>query len=110
MCRYFKNKYLTLLEGFMMNDERFTTDGYHINDTYNKETWLLDKTNAQEIVDVMNGLDNYSRQNRKALSKLQKRINELEKRLESDEFEKTLEAKDMLIEYIKTLETFNNKV
>lgn len=43
----------------MMNDERFTTDGYHINDTYNKKTWLLDKTNAQEIVDMMNGLDNY---------------------------------------------------
>lgn len=93
-----------------MNDERFTTDGYHINDTYHGKTWLLDKTNAQEIVDVMNGLDNYSRQNRKGLSKLQKRINELEKRLESDEFEKTLKAKDMLIEYIEMLETFNSKI
>lgn len=94
----------------MMNDERFTTDGYHINDTYNKKTWLLDKTNAQEIVDMMNGLDNYSRQNRKALSKLQKRINELEKRLESDEFEKTLKAKDMAIEYIRALEILKNKI
>lgn len=96
--------------GFTMNDERFTTDGYHINDTYNKETWLLDKTDAQEIVDMMNGLDNYSRQNRKALSKLQKKVNELEKRLESDEFEKTLKAKDMLIEYIEALEILNSKI
>ena len=29
---------------------------------------------------------------------------------ESEIIKKTLEAKDMLIEYIKTLETFNNKV
>ena len=90
--------------------ERFTTDGYHINDTYHKETWLLDKTDAQEIVDMMNGLDNYSRQNRKALSKLQKKVNELEKRLETDEFEKTLKAKDMLIEYIEALEILNSKI
>lgn len=93
-----------------MMTERFTTDGYHINDTYMEKTWLLDKTNAQEIVNVMNGLDNYSRQNMKGLSKLQKRINELEKRLETDEFEKTLKAKDMLIEYIEVLETLNSKI
>lgn len=40
-----------------MNEKRFTTNGYYINDTYHDgRKWLVNKVEAEEIVNVMNGL------------------------------------------------------
>lgn len=41
-----------------MNEKRFTTNGYYINDTYNDGLKLLvNEVEAEEMVNVMNGLD-----------------------------------------------------
>ena len=62
-----------------MNDKRFTTNGHYINDTYHDgRKWLVNEVEAEEIVDVMNGLDTKARESRKAISKLQKENNQLQ--------------------------------
>ena len=62
-----------------MNDKRFTTNGYYINDTYyDGNKWLVNEVEAEEIVDVMNGLDIKARESRKAISKLQKKNEKLQ--------------------------------
>ena len=56
-----------------MSEKRFRTNGYYINDTYyDGKKWLVNEVEAEEIVDVMNGLDTKARESRKAISKLQK--------------------------------------
>lgn len=63
-----------------MNEKRFTTNGYYINDTYNDgEKLLVNEVEAEEIVNVMNGLDTKARESRKAISKLQKENEQLRK-------------------------------
>ena len=65
-----------------MNEKRFTTNGYYINDTYHDgRKWLVNEVEAEEIVDVMNGLDTKVRESRKAISKLQKENEQLQKEL-----------------------------
>ena len=60
-----------------MSEKRFTTNGYYINDTYHDgRKWLVNEVEAEEIVDVMNNLDMKSRERSKALSKLQKSVDE----------------------------------
>ena len=62
-----------------MNDKRFTTNGYYINDTYHDgRKWLFNEIEAEEITNVMNGLDTKSRESRKAISKLQKKNDKLQ--------------------------------
>lgn len=61
-----------------MSEKRFTTNGYYINDTYHDGVkWLVNEVEAEEIVNVMNGLDTKARESRKALSKLQKENEQL---------------------------------
>lgn len=61
----------------MMSEKRFITNGYYINDTYHDgRKWLVNEVEAEEIVDVMNGLDMKARERSKALSKLQKSVDE----------------------------------
>lgn len=61
-----------------MTDKRFTTNGYYINDTYHDgRKWLVNEVEAEEIVNVMNGLDMKVRESRKAMSKLQKENEQL---------------------------------
>lgn len=65
-----------------MSEKRFTTNGYYINDTYHDgRKWLVNEVEAEEIVDVMNGLDKKARESRKAISKLQKENERLRKEL-----------------------------
>ena len=65
-----------------MSEQRFTTNGYYINDTYHDGgKWLVNEVEAEEIVDVMNGLDTKARESRKAISKLQKENEKLRKEL-----------------------------
>lgn len=60
-----------------MSEKRFTTNGYYINDTYHDgRKWLVNEVEAKEIVGVMNGLDMKARERNKALSKLQKSVDE----------------------------------
>ena len=67
-----------------MNEKRFTTNGYYINDTYHDgRKWLVNEVEAEEIVDVMNGLDTKVRESRKAISKLQKENEQLQKELDN---------------------------
>ena len=67
-----------------MTDKRFTTNGYYINDIYHDgRKWLVNEVEAEEIVDVMNGLDTKAREGRKAISKLQKE-NELLRQIMKD--------------------------
>lgn len=83
-----------------MSEKRFSTNGYYINDTFSDgRRWLVNEVEAKEIVGVMNNLDMKVRERSKALSKLQKSvdeqqaiINELRKKLkkyEDKEFERT---------------------
>ena len=66
-----------------MSEKRFTTNGYYINDTYKDgRKWLVNEVEAEEIVNVMNGLDTKARESRKAISKLQKENEQLRKELE----------------------------
>lgn len=61
----------------MMSEKRFTTNGYYINDVYHDgRKWLVNEVEAKEIVDVMNNLDMKARERSKALSKLQKSVDE----------------------------------
>lgn len=61
----------------MMSEKRFTTNGYYINDTYHDgRKWLVNEVEAKEIVGVMNNLDMKARERSKALSKLQKSVDE----------------------------------
>lgn len=60
-----------------MSEKRFTTNGYYINDTYHDgRKWLVNEVEAKEIIGVMNGLDMKARERSKALSKLQKSVDE----------------------------------
>ena len=60
-----------------MSEKRFSTNGYYINDTfYDGIKWLVNEVEAKEIVDVMNNLDMKARERSKALSKLQKSVDE----------------------------------
>ena len=61
-----------------MTKKRFSTNGYYIYDHFNdEERWLVNKVEAEEIVEVMNNLDTKARKRSKALSKLQKENNEI---------------------------------
>lgn len=61
-----------------MTKKRFSTTGYYIYDHfYDGEKWLVNEVEAEEIVDVMNNLDTKARERSKALSTLQKKLNEL---------------------------------
>ena len=74
----------------IMSEKRFTTNGYYINDTYHDgRKWLVNEVEAEEIVDVMNGLDMKARERSKALSKLQKSVNEQQATI--DELEKNFD-------------------
>ena len=67
-----------------MNEKRFATNGHYINDTYHDgRKWLVNEVEAEEIVDVMNGLDTKVRESRKAISKLQKENEQLQKELDN---------------------------
>ena len=69
-----------------MNEKRFTTNGYYINDTYHDgRKWLVNEVEAEEIVDVMNGLDIKVRESRKAISTLQKENEQLRKQIQNYE-------------------------
>ena len=60
-----------------MSEKRFNTNGYYINDTfYDGRKWLVNEVEVKEIVDVMNNLDMKARERSKALSKLQKSVDE----------------------------------
>lgn len=60
-----------------MSEKRFTTNGYYINDVYHDgRKWLVNEVEAKEIVGVMNNLDMKARERSKALSKLQKSVDE----------------------------------
>lgn len=62
----------------MSSNKRFSTNGYYIYDHFNgEERWLVNEVEANEIVDVMNNLDTKARERSKALSTLQKKLNEL---------------------------------
>ena len=66
-----------------MSEKRFSTNGYYINDTfYDGRKWLVNKVEAKEIVDVMNNLDMKARERSKALSKLQKSVDEQQELIE----------------------------
>lgn len=72
-----------------MSEKRFDTNGYYINDTFSDgRKWLVNEVEAKEIVDVMNNLDMKARERSKALSKLQKKV---------DEQQDIIEAKDSLL-------------
>ena len=61
----------------MMSEKRFVTNGYYINDIYHDgRKWLVNEVEAKEIVGVMNNLDMKARERGKALSKLQKSVDE----------------------------------
>ena len=67
----------------MMSEKRFSTNGYYINDTfYDGIKWLVNEVEAKEIVDVMNNLDMKARERSKALSKLQKSVDEQQELIE----------------------------
>ena len=89
--------------------KRFTTDGYYINDTYHDgRKWLVNEVEAEEIVDVMNGLDIKVRESRKAISKLQKECNGLKRRIEFLEDERlahlfTIQRLEGIIECCKKM-------
>ena len=69
-----------------MSEKRFTTNGYYINDTYHDgRKWLVNEVEAEEIVDVMNGLDIKVRESRKAISTLQKENEQLRKQIQNYE-------------------------
>lgn len=59
-----------------MTENRFTTNGYKIYDTYTENEYLL--TESDDITDLMNNLDIKARERTKALSKLQKKYDKLE--------------------------------
>ena len=60
-----------------MSEKRFNTNCYYINDTfYDGRKWLVNEVEVKEIVDVMNNLDMKARERSKALSKLQKSVDE----------------------------------
>ena len=60
-----------------MSEKRFSTNGYYINDTFcDGRKWLVNEVEAKEIVGVMNNLDMKARERSKALSKLQKRVDQ----------------------------------
>lgn len=62
----------------MTENNRFTTNGYKIYDTYHDGLhWLVNNVEANEIVEIMNNLDLKARERSKALSKLQKENDEL---------------------------------
>ena len=62
-----------------MIEKRFTTNGYKIYDTFHDGMhWLVNEVEADEIVTVMNNLDTKARERSKALSKLQKKNEQLE--------------------------------
>lgn len=66
-----------------MSEKRFSTNGYYINDTfYDGIKWLVNEVEAKEIVDVMNNLDMKARERSKALSKLQKSVDEQQELIE----------------------------
>ena len=61
-----------------MTEKRFSTNGYYIYDHFHDgEKWLVNEVEAEEIVNVMNNLDTKARERSKALSTLQKKLNEL---------------------------------
>lgn len=61
-------------------NKRFVTNGYKIYDNYtNGREWLVNNVDAMEIVKVMNNLDMKARERSKALSKLQRKYDELKK-------------------------------
>ena len=63
--------------------KRFTTSGYKIYDTFHDGMhWLVNKVEAEEIVEVMNNLDLKARERSKALSKLQKENEQLKFQLD----------------------------
>ena len=87
--------------------KRFTTNGYYINDTYHDgRKWLVNEVEAEEIVDVMNGLDTKVRESRKAIPKLQKENEQLEQKIkDKNTYQRVLEAKiRRLKDRIKVLE------
>ena len=58
--------------------KRFTTNGYKIYDTFHDGVhWLVNTVEAEEVVGVMNNLDSKARERSKALSKLQKKNEQL---------------------------------
>ena len=60
-----------------MTEKRFTTNGYYIYDHFKEDKWLVNEVEAQLIVDKMNNLDIKARENSKALSTLQKKLDAL---------------------------------
>ena len=66
-----------------MTEKRFTTSGYYIYDHYKEDRWLVNEVEAQYIVDKMNNLDTKARENSKALSTLQQKLNALHEDLET---------------------------
>jgi len=67
----------------MTENNRFTTNGYKIYDTYHDGLhWLVNNVEANEIVEIMNNLDLKARERSKALSKLQKENEQLKDKLD----------------------------
>lgn len=64
-------------------NKRFVTNGYKIYDNFTDgREWLVNNVDAMEIVKVMNNLDMKARERSKALSKLQRKHDELKKKNE----------------------------
>ena len=64
-----------------MTAKRFTTNGYYIYDHFKEDSWLVNKVEADEIVNVMNNLDIKARERSKALSKLHEENEQLKKEI-----------------------------
>ena len=62
-----------------MTEKRFSTNGYYIYDHFKEDKWLVNEVEVKYIVTKMNNLDIKARERSKALSKLQKKNEQLKK-------------------------------
>ena len=60
-----------------MTEKRFSTNRYYIFDHFKEDKWLVNEVEAQYIVGKMNNLNTKARENSKALSTLQLKLNAL---------------------------------
>lgn len=60
-----------------MTEKRFSTNGYYIYDHFKEDKWLVNEVEVKYIVTKMNNLDIKARERSKALSKLEKKNEQL---------------------------------
>ena len=63
----------------MTENKRFTTNGYYVYDHQKEDKWLANEVGIGYVVTVMNNLDTKAKERSKALSKLQKENEQLNK-------------------------------